>query len=100
MGKKSIHTPRSRIRSALRQLWLRSRERAKAIKRDKYTCQHCMRKQSRAKGKEFYVQVHHIKPIDDDWEYVIDLIYERILVDSDSLKTLCIECHDKLHEGK
>jgi len=48
MAKKLPYTPNSRIKSALRQLWLRSRERAKRLKEDKYTCQKCGKKQSRA----------------------------------------------------
>jgi 5-methylcytosine-specific restriction endonuclease McrA len=93
MGKKLAYTPRSRIRSALRQLWLRSRERAAALKRDKYTCQKCHRKQSKAKGHEFNVMVHHKEGI-ANWEAVINAVYEHILCDIDKLETLCDECHD------
>jgi len=92
--KKRPNTPRSRVRSALRQLWLRSRERAATIKRDKYTCMKCGRKQSKAKGKEFKVEVHHLRNI-CDWEKVIDSIYSEILCHPDYLETLCSECHDK-----
>jgi len=92
MGKKLPNTPKSRIRSTLRQLWLRSRERAAALKRDKYTCQSCFRKQTTAKGKEFKVQVHHIDGI--DWEDMIKYIQENLLQTPDSLTTLCKDCHD------
>ena len=92
MGKKLPHTPKSRIRSALRQLWLRSRERASALKRDNYTCQSCFRKQSTAKGKEFKVQVHHINGI--DWEDMIVYIQKNLLQTPDRLTTLCPKCHD------
>jgi 5-methylcytosine-specific restriction endonuclease McrA len=92
MGKRLSYTPRSRIRAALRQLWLRSRERAAAIKRDKYTCQRCHRKQTMVKGKEFRVQVHHMEGI-SNWESVIDSIYQNILCNPDYLQTLCDECH-------
>ncbi len=98
MGKKLPNTPRSKIRQALRQLWLRSRERASALKREKYTCEVCKKKQSKAKGKEQKVEVHHIKPIERDWELIIDLIYERILIDPKGLKILCPDCHDKEHK--
>lgn len=91
--KKKANTPRSKVRAALRQLWLRSRERGAAIKRDNYTCQRCDRKKSKAKGKEFEVEVHHKDGI--NWEGVIDIIVERILVHPDKLVTLCKECHDK-----
>lgn len=95
MGKRLPNTPRSRIRSVLRQLWLRSRERAAAIKRDKYTCQMCGRKQSKAKGKEFSVEVHHKHGV-ANWELLIDLVYEYLLCHPDKLVTLCKECHEKL----
>ncbi len=74
MSKRLPNTPRSTVRAALRQLWLRSRERAAALKRDQYTCQVCGRKQSKAKGKEFDVQVHHKDGI-GNWEQVIDSVY-------------------------
>ena len=59
MGKRLLITPNSKIKASLRQLFLRSRERAAAIKRDGYTCQVCGAKQSRAQGREVYVEVHH-----------------------------------------
>ena len=90
-------TPRSRIRACLRQLWLRSRERAAAIKRDKYTCQKCGAKQSKAKGKEVKVEVHHKEGI--DWDMIIDLIQANILQTPEDLETLCKHCHDKETHG-
>ncbi len=99
LGKRLPHTPRSKVRSALRQLWLRSRERAAALKRDKYTCQACHRKQSKAKGKEFAVEVHHKDGI-PNWEAVIDAVFKYILCDPDHLETLCGECHKKEAEGQ
>lgn len=98
MGKKLPYTPNSQIRSALRRLFLRSRERASAIKRDNYTCQECGKKQSRAKGKEVYVEVHHEKPIDKDWEKMISCIRKYLLVEPEKMKTLCKECHRVSHE--
>jgi predicted HNH restriction endonuclease len=91
MGKKLSYTPRSRVRASLRQLWLRSRERATAIRRDQYTCQGCHRKQTKRKGKEFRVEVHHQDGI--VWDKIIDMVYETILCDPQSLTTLCPECH-------
>ena len=91
MGKRLEYTPDSRIRSALRQLWLRSRERASALKRDKYSCVICGGKQSRKKGEEFYVCVDHIDGI--DWTGLIDLIRTRLLQTPDRLQTLCEEHH-------
>ena len=98
MGKKQPNTPRSRVRASLRQLWLRSRERASTLKRDAYICQTCNRKQSKAKGKEFAVVVHHKDGI--DWDELIDLVYERLLVNPDRLETLCEKCHVHWHEDK
>ncbi|MDD5010441.1 MAG: HNH endonuclease signature motif containing protein, partial [Syntrophorhabdaceae bacterium] len=96
MGKRLPTTPRSRVRAALRQLWLRSRERAAAIKRDKYTCQMCNRKQSKAKGKEFKVEVHHLDGV--RWEQMVDIVYEMLLCDPQNLLTVCEDCHDQLKE--
>jgi 5-methylcytosine-specific restriction endonuclease McrA len=97
MGKRQPTTPRSKVRAAIRQLWLRSRERAAALKRDKYCCQRCGVKQSRKKGAEVYVEVHH-KNLITNWEEIINCIFENVLVNPDELETLCVQCHDL--EGK
>ena len=99
MGKKKPNTPRSRIKAAIRQLWLRSRERAATLKRDGYCCQSCGVKQSKAKGKEQKVEVHHIEGI-DVWSEVVDLIAELILCieNVDKLITLCPDCHKEEHK--
>lgn len=89
-------TPRSRIRSALRQVWLRSRERAAAIKRERGCCEKCGVKQTRAKGKEVYLEVHHKKGI--EWDRLIDLVFEFLLCNPDDLEVLCEKCHNKKHE--
>ncbi len=94
MGRKLSYTPRNRVRSALRRLFLRSRERAAALKREKYTCQKCGAKQSKAKNKEVYVECHHKKGI-GNWEKVIDMIYEELLCNPNLLEILCIQCHKK-----
>ena len=90
-------TNKGKITDALRKMWLRSLERAEALKRDNYTCQICKRKASRAKGKEFKVQVHHIAGI-KAWDDIIDLIVEEILCDPSMLITLCHECHKEKKE--
>ncbi len=92
MGKKLPYTTNSRIRSALRRLFLRSRERAAALKRDGYTCQICGRKQSRAKGKEFYVEEHHRKGV-LNWEALFEAVRKYLLCDPKHLETLCEKCH-------
>ena len=93
MPKKLLTTPRSRVRQSLRMLWLHSRERAAALKRDGYRCTMCGIKQSKAKGKEQKVEVHHISPI--LWERVIDQVYDHILCNPKYLLVLCPECHKK-----
>jgi len=94
MGKKQPNTPRSRIRAALRQLWLRSRERAAALKKHDYRCAKCGVKQSKARGVEVSLQVHHDPPI--DWDGIFDLIFERLL--NVPQYPLCKECHEIEHE--
>ena len=94
MAKKLPYTPNGRINSALRQLWLRSRERAKRLKMDNYTCQCCGRKQSKAKGKEFKVEVHHRHGV-LNWAEIYEVIRKYLLVNEKDLQTLCKECHKK-----
>ncbi len=97
MSKKLDYTPKSRIRQALRQLWLRSRERAAALKREKNTCQNCNRKASMAKGKEFKVEVHHKDGV-LNWDEIFAVIYKFLLCPETELEVLCKECHASLHE--
>jgi predicted HNH restriction endonuclease len=96
LGKKLLSTPRSKVRAALRQLWLRSRERLAALKREGYSCEECGKKQSRAKGKEIYVEVHHLDGI--EWEKMIDYIFRHLLVDPAKLSVMCKECHKEEHK--
>jgi hypothetical protein len=97
MGKRLLTTPRSKIRQALRQAWLRSRERLAALKRDRYTCQMpgCGKKQSKAKGREVKVNVHHKSDI--DWDEVIDLVLgSGLFCGPEHLITYCEDCHHGL----
>jgi 5-methylcytosine-specific restriction endonuclease McrA len=87
-------TQKSRIRGMLRQIFLKSCERNECLKRDKYTCQKCFRKQSMKKGQELKVEVHHIKGI-KVWEEIINLIQEELLCNPDDLMTLCRDCHEE-----
>ena len=95
MAKKKESTPRSRVRSALRAVWLRSRERAAAIKRENGCCESCGRKQSVAKGKEVRLEIHHQHGV--AWEQIIDLVYEQLLCHPDKLTVLCSDCHEEEH---
>jgi hypothetical protein len=92
-----IPTTNTRIRGVLRQLFLSSRERAAAMKRDKYTCQNCHRKQSKAKGKEFKVQVHHKEGV-LNWQELIEQVRKYLLCDPDLMQVVCKECHDGITE--
>ena len=93
--KKKPFTPNYKITRALRKLYLESRERGAALKRDGYSCQECGKKQSKAKGKEVKVQVHHIHGI--DWEDLRDMVRKRLLQNPDALITYCVGCHEKSH---
>ena len=90
-------TPKSQIVSALRLLWLRSRERAAAIKRDLNTCQVCNRKGSVAKGKEVRIEVHHLQEGDINWDRIVRVIRAELLCDPKGLITLCKEDHKDVH---
>ena len=91
-------TPRSRIKGALRKLWLYSRERHAALKRDGNTCLRCKRKASVAKGRQFKVEVHH-KPGIQNWEEIYRAVYAYLLCDPKHLETLCSGCHKRV-EGR
>jgi hypothetical protein len=99
MGRKSPRTTRSQIRSALRRLFLRSRERAACIKAAQYTCAKCGAKQSRAKGREVFVEVHHKAGV-LNWNQLIDLMYMELLCEPEKMECLCVGCHDEAEKGK
>lgn len=86
-----MKTTDGQIRSALRMLWLRSRERQQAIKDHDATCTDCGRKRSTAKGKVVKIEVHHKDGI--EWQPMFDAIRKNLL-DGD-LGVLCKECHKK-----
>ena len=89
---KHPNTTNTMIRSALRRLFLRSRERAAALKRDNYTCVCCGNKQSRRRGAEVFVEVHHKEGV-LNWEKLFDAVREYLLCDKSKMETLCKECH-------
>ena len=94
MGRKLLYTPSIQIRNALRLLFLRSRERSSAIKREHNTCERCGRKGSVAKGLEVKIEVHHRAGI-GNWQAVIDSIRQHLLTEPEGLEVLCQECHKK-----
>ena len=97
--KRAERTTKSQIVSALRRLFLRSPERAAALKRDGYTCQECGSKQSKAKGREVSVRAHHKNEV-NNWNEIVDAIMAELLCHPDFLETLCKECHKQIHAKK
>jgi len=97
--KKMDITPRERIKGMLRQIFLKSNERTAVLKRDNYTCVKCGLKQSKKKGHEVKVQVHHKKGL-DCWDHLIHIIYKQLLCDIEDLETLCVECHKNKHNSE
>jgi hypothetical protein len=96
MSRKLLYTPNSRIRQTLRQLFLRSRERAACLKHAGYTCR-CGRKQSKKKGAEIKVEVHHREGV-LNWEELFRAVRKYLLTDPSKMEVLCVECHKKEHE--
>lgn len=99
MAKKNPNkTPKSQIKNALRQLWLRSRERNAALKLANRTCSHCGIRGTAAKGKEVKLEVHHTHGI--DWDGIVDIIITRVLQTPQDYTVLCEDCHRKLHSSE
>ena len=65
------------------------------MKRDKYTCQKCGAKQSRAKGREVYVQIHHKEGI-CNWDALFLAVRTYLLCHPIEMVTLCEGCHEDL----
>src|SRR5512142_1160985 len=99
MKKNLRRTPNSIIKNALRRLWLHSRERRAAIKDQDHRCQRCGTRESRAKYNEVFIEVHHKKGV-GNWDRVMAVIREELLVDPSMLEVLCVPCHDKEHGDK
>lgn len=88
----------ARVRSALRHVWLKSPERSAALKATGYRCAMCQVKQSKAKGREVKIEVHHIDGI--DWDSVNVRDAEQLLPDPSRLMPLCVPCHKKVERAK
>ena len=91
-------TTKAQIVSNLRLLWLRSKERAKRLKYDNYSCCRCGVKASKAKGREQKVEVHHKRGI-CNWDDIIEVIRQQLLCDLEHLETLCPDCHKDIDNG-
>ena len=96
MGRKSIFSTNTFIKSMLHRMFLRSRERVLRLKQDGYCCQVCGAKQSRRKGAEVKVNCHHLNGV--RWKVMIAYIRKELLVTPDKLTTLCVTCHKSEHE--
>ena len=92
-------TPKGRIVSSLRRLWLFSRERATAVRHQSNTCEKCHIKGTKKKGEEVKIEVHHKAGI-CNWDEIVDTIREQILVSPEKLEVLCKECHRKETYGE
>ena len=95
MSKKLPTTPRSRIKNALRQVWLRSRERAACLKAARHCCERCGVHASVAKGREQKIEVHHRRGI--CWDGIVDGVIAAMLPDPSQLEAVCPACHAKEH---
>ena len=96
MGRKSLFSTNTFIKSMLHRMWLRSRERALRLKQDGYCCQKCGVKQSKRIGFVVKVNVHHLFGV--RWKEMISYIRQELLVTPDKLVTLCNNCHKSEHE--
>jgi predicted HNH restriction endonuclease len=97
MGKKLKYTPNSRIRACLRQLFMRSRERAACLKAAGNCCESCGVKASKANGREVDVFVHHKDGI-ENWDALFKAVREFLLCDPKNMECLCKKCHEEKHK--
>lgn len=87
-------TPRNKIQTSLRRLFLRSHEHSYVLKRDQYTCRKCGIRRSRAKDNVVKVEVHHVKGV-KNWDEMVEVIRKELLCDPEDMIVLCKECHKK-----
>jgi len=95
--KVKTETPRGLIVTKLRQIFMWSPERSAALKRDDKTCQVCGKRESKAKGKECSVHVHHLQEGDINWDRIVAVIRKELLCPPEMLITLCKEHHQDCH---
>ena len=96
--KKRTETPRGLIVTTLRKLFMWSPERNAALARDDKTCQVCGKRESKAKGKECSIQVHHIQEGDINWDRIERVIRAELLCPAEMLICLCKEHHKECHQ--
>jgi len=89
-------TPDSRIKSALRALWLRSKERQSGLKLGCRMCKDCGVKMSVAKGREVKIEVHHTDGV-LNWAEIYTAVRKNLLCDPAKLECLCKSCHKERH---
>lgn len=111
----------AKIRSAIRDLWMKSEQRREAFIRSRQPCTDGSRKKwietcemcgrwayvgekefktkkdgTPSKVKRPVLICHHVDEVPHVWEP--DFL-SRMFCDSDRLKILCHDCHDELHEN-
>jgi 5-methylcytosine-specific restriction endonuclease McrA len=96
--KSPTRTPKGRIVSLLRRLWLYSPERRAAIKREDNTCEECGKKGSKAKGREVVIHAHHLREGGINWNHIEEVIRIQLLCDPSEIAILCKYCHELLHQ--
>ena len=94
-GKRLPHTPQSKIRAALRLLFMRSREHQAALKKASRKCEGCGVKGSEAKGRVVKLEVHHRLGI--DWANIFRFIRATLLCPPEDMRVLCKPCHAREH---
>ena len=95
--KKKPPALKSRIRSALRRVWLYSPEYRDAKRYYNNTCAECGRKGTAAKGREVKTQLHHIGGM-PELPGLIDEIIRVMYPPVEGYEVLCKECHKLLHK--
>ncbi len=91
-------TPKGKIVSSLRRLWLHSRERNEALKVGGRKCSSCGVKASVARSSPQKIEVHHKGGV-LNWDEMVATIRQQLLVGPDKLKCLCPDCHKAVDDA-
>lgn len=92
-----MQTKKTYIVNGLRLIWLHSAERRQALKNKGYCCEVCGVKQSKAKGNEVKISVHHKEGV-GNWDRIVEVIKEELLCSPDKMEVLCKQCHKEKHK--